>query len=75
MFSRSPQTLLFRDLQRNFFSGGDFLRFLYLPYSNLFYFLLGLSTEGIYRVSGNKSEMESLQRQFDQGKCHLLVVP
>uniref|UniRef100_A0A8B9R8K2 Rho-GAP domain-containing protein n=1 Tax=Anas platyrhynchos TaxID=8839 RepID=A0A8B9R8K2_ANAPL len=26
----------------------------------------GLSTEGIYRVSGNKSEMESLQRQFDQ---------
>ncbi|KAK2088764.1 Rho GTPase-activating protein 35 [Saguinus oedipus] len=25
-----------------------------------------LSTEGIYRVSGNKSEMESLQRQFDQ---------
>lgn len=29
----------------------------------------GLSTEGIYRVSGNKSEMESLQRQFDQGKA------
>ncbi|XP_062456685.1 rho GTPase-activating protein 35 [Rhea pennata] len=27
---------------------------------------MGLSTEGIYRVSGNKSEMESLQRQFDQ---------
>ncbi|ETE61816.1 hypothetical protein L345_12431, partial [Ophiophagus hannah] len=27
---------------------------------------IGLSTEGIYRVSGNKSEMESLQRQFDQ---------
>ncbi|KAM6933455.1 rho GTPase-activating protein 35 [Xenentodon cancila] len=26
----------------------------------------GISTEGIYRVSGNKSEMESLQRQFDQ---------
>ncbi|XP_044291339.1 rho GTPase-activating protein 35 [Varanus komodoensis] len=26
----------------------------------------GLGTEGIYRVSGNKSEMESLQRQFDQ---------
>ncbi|XP_053865948.1 rho GTPase-activating protein 35 [Malaclemys terrapin pileata] len=26
----------------------------------------GLNTEGIYRVSGNKSEMESLQRQFDQ---------
>lgn len=30
----------------------------------------GLSTEGIYRVSGNKSEMESLQRQFDQGNTH-----
>ena len=32
-------------------------------------FSTGLSTEGIYRVSGNKSEMESLQRQFDQGKA------
>lgn len=32
-------------------------------------FSSGLSTEGIYRVSGNKSEMESLQRQFDQGKA------
>lgn len=32
-------------------------------------FSAGLSTEGIYRVSGNKSEMESLQRQFDQGKA------
>ncbi len=28
----------------------------------------GLSTEGIYRVSGNKAEMESMQRQFDQGE-------
>uniref|UniRef100_A0A8C2ZRZ5 Rho-GAP domain-containing protein n=1 Tax=Cyclopterus lumpus TaxID=8103 RepID=A0A8C2ZRZ5_CYCLU len=26
----------------------------------------GLSTEGLYRVSGNKAEMESMQRQFDQ---------
>ncbi|XP_028817765.1 rho GTPase-activating protein 35 [Denticeps clupeoides] len=26
----------------------------------------GLSTEGIYRVCGNKAEMESLQRQFEQ---------
>ncbi|XP_062409234.1 rho GTPase-activating protein 35 [Sardina pilchardus] len=26
----------------------------------------GMSTEGIYRVSGNKAEMESMQRQFDQ---------
>ncbi|XP_051966425.1 rho GTPase-activating protein 35-like [Xyrauchen texanus] len=26
----------------------------------------GLSTEGIYRVSGNKAEMETMQRQFDQ---------
>ncbi|KAJ3591461.1 hypothetical protein NHX12_009406 [Muraenolepis orangiensis] len=26
----------------------------------------GLTTEGIYRVSGNKAEMESMQRQFDQ---------
>ncbi|XP_037533433.1 rho GTPase-activating protein 35 isoform X2 [Nematolebias whitei] len=26
----------------------------------------GLSTEGIYRVSGNKAEIESVQRQFEQ---------
>ncbi|XP_011606695.2 rho GTPase-activating protein 35 [Takifugu rubripes] len=26
----------------------------------------GLNTEGIYRVSGNKAEMESMQRQFEQ---------
>ncbi|XP_030602929.1 rho GTPase-activating protein 35 [Archocentrus centrarchus] len=26
----------------------------------------GLNTEGLYRVSGNKSEMESMQRQFEQ---------
>ncbi|KAG7483949.1 hypothetical protein MATL_G00043740 [Megalops atlanticus] len=26
----------------------------------------GINTEGIYRVSGNKAEMESMQRQFDQ---------
>ncbi|XP_042165215.1 rho GTPase-activating protein 35-like [Oncorhynchus tshawytscha] len=26
----------------------------------------GLNTEGLYRVSGNKCEMESMQRQFDQ---------
>ncbi|XP_076849414.1 rho GTPase-activating protein 35-like [Brachyhypopomus gauderio] len=26
----------------------------------------GLTTEGIYRVSGNKAEMESMQRQFEQ---------
>ncbi|XP_061659538.1 rho GTPase-activating protein 35 isoform X1 [Syngnathoides biaculeatus] len=26
----------------------------------------GLNTEGLYRVSGNKSEMESIQRQFEQ---------
>ncbi|XP_078287188.1 rho GTPase-activating protein 35 [Rhinoraja longicauda] len=32
----------------------------------------GLGTEGLYRVSGNKSEMESLQRQFDHD--HSLVL-
>ncbi|XP_039623981.1 rho GTPase-activating protein 35 [Polypterus senegalus] len=26
----------------------------------------GINTEGLYRVSGNKAEMESMQRQFDQ---------
>uniref|UniRef100_A0A1A8GUE2 Rho GTPase-activating protein 35 n=1 Tax=Nothobranchius korthausae TaxID=1143690 RepID=A0A1A8GUE2_9TELE len=26
----------------------------------------GLNTEGLYRVSGNKSEMESMQKQFEQ---------
>lgn len=33
----------------------------------------GLNTEGLYRVSGNKSEMESMQRQFEQGG--LLIRP
>lgn len=36
----------------------------------LLLFSPGLSTEGIYRVSGNKAEMESMQRQFDQGEFH-----
>uniref|UniRef100_A0A3Q3X0G6 Rho GTPase-activating protein 35 n=1 Tax=Mola mola TaxID=94237 RepID=A0A3Q3X0G6_MOLML len=31
----------------------------------------GLNTEGLYRVSGNKSEMESMQRQFEQGGLDL----
>ncbi|XP_015235189.1 PREDICTED: rho GTPase-activating protein 35-like [Cyprinodon variegatus] len=29
-------------------------------------FCSGLNTEGLYRVSGNKSEMESMQKQFEQ---------
>lgn len=33
----------------------------------------GLNTEGLYRVSGNKCEMESMQRQFDQGELLYLV--
>lgn len=42
---------------------------------SLVYFLFsssGLSTEGIYRVCGNKAEMESMQRQFDQGETRSL---
>ncbi len=31
------------------------------------------STEGIYRISGNKAEMESMQRQFDQGVLLFLL--
>lgn len=38
-------------------------------FSLFLYSLSGLSTEGIYRVSGNKAEMESIQRQFDQGEA------
>ncbi|XP_012683910.1 rho GTPase-activating protein 35 [Clupea harengus] len=33
----------------------------------------GLTTEGLFRVSGNKSEMESMQRQFEQDHCLDLV--
>lgn len=36
--------------------------------------LSGLNTEGLYRVSGNKSEMESMQRQFEQGESLLRLV-
>lgn len=34
----------------------------------------GLNTEGLYRVSGNKSEMESMQRQFEQGELLIELV-
>uniref|UniRef100_A0AAY5EBW0 Rho-GAP domain-containing protein n=1 Tax=Electrophorus electricus TaxID=8005 RepID=A0AAY5EBW0_ELEEL len=34
-----------------------------------------LTTEGIYRVCGNKVEMESMQRQFEQGRFRLDVMP
>lgn len=34
--------------------------------------LSGLNTEGLYRVSGNKSEMESMQRQFEQGESLII---
>lgn len=39
--------------------------------------LPGLNTEGLYRVSGNKSEMESMQKQFEQGElltCNYLTL-
>lgn len=32
----------------------------------LFYFV-GLTTEGLYRVSGNKTDQDNIQKQFDQG--------
>lgn len=31
----------------------------------------GLTTEGLYRVSGNKTDQDNIQKQFDQGKTHL----
>ena len=49
------------------------------PYPHLHPFLYcafssGLNTEGLYRVSGNKSEMESMQRQFEQGELFIITV-
>lgn len=38
------------------------------------FFPSGLNTEGLYRVSGNKSEMESMQRQFEQGELIIRLV-
>ena len=32
------------------------------------FFILGLCTEGLYRVSGNKTDQDNIQKQFDQGK-------
>ena len=29
---------------------------------------VGLTTEGLYRVSGNKTDQDNIQKQFDQGK-------
>ncbi|XP_075469278.1 rho GTPase-activating protein 5 [Ascaphus truei] len=34
----------------------------------------GLSTEGLYRVSGNKTDQDNIQKQFDQGKWPLCGV-
>lgn len=31
----------------------------------------GLTTEGLYRVSGNKTDQDNIQKQFDQGKTRL----
>lgn len=28
----------------------------------------GLTTEGLYRVSGNKTDQDNIQKQFDQGQ-------
>lgn len=32
------------------------------------FIFLGLCTEGLYRVSGNKTDQDNIQKQFDQGK-------
>lgn len=31
----------------------------------------GLTTEGLYRVSGNKTDQDNIQKLFDQGEPHL----
>lgn len=31
----------------------------------------GLTTEGLYRVSGNKTDQDNIQKLFDQGEAHL----
>ena len=36
--------------------------------------LAGLQAEGIYRVSGKKEDVLSLQDKFDEGKEHTLCV-
>ena len=52
-----------------------FASFPLFPPSRLLPFLSsGLNTEGLYRVSGNKSEMESMQRQFEQGELLIRLV-
>lgn len=35
-----------------------------------FFLLLGLCTEGLYRVSGNKTDQDNIQKQFDQGMVY-----
>lgn len=34
------------------------------------FILLGLCTEGLYRVSGNKTDQDNIQKQFDQGEVY-----
>lgn len=33
-------------------------------------FFIGLCTEGLYRVSGNKTDQDNIQKQFDQGEVY-----
>lgn len=35
-------------------------------------FFKGLCTEGLYRVSGNKTDQDNIQKQFDQGNGKLI---
>lgn len=40
--------------------------------ANLLLFVsTGLTTEGLYRVSGNKTDQDNIQKLFDQGEAHL----
>lgn len=37
----------------------------------LLFVLAGLTTEGLYRVSGNKTDQDNIQKLFDQGEARL----
>lgn len=40
----------------------------------IFHCLPGMKVKGIYRVSGNKADVESVQQKFEDGNVYTVVV-
>ena len=45
----------------------------FFKYKIIVCIIVGLEVEGIYRVSGTKSKVDTLKESYDQGKCSILI--